>query len=282
MLLADEISQPSGGGGMLLGVGDDRPVDGVTLRKDFLDRAGAGMGLLALDELPDVFFFVKDSFRRFVYYNRPFPALLQRRAPDSLLGLRDEDISPEYLVDKYRADDSFVLATGSRLVDIVELVHNTDGSYDWFTTTKFPIRDRDGEIIGVGGITRDLQARQSRVQRFTVLAPAIELIMANYHRTVTVEELAGAVSLSPSHFARAFRKRFDMSPQRYIRQVRLNAASDLLSTTDEPLSVIASRCGYTDQSHMTREFSSRKGLSPGRYRERYRRPESPTTRRVVM
>jgi PAS domain S-box-containing protein len=239
-----------------------------SLTADFLQRTGIDFVLEAVDQLGDVYFWVKDTDRRFVYYSRPFAALMGFGQTD-LIGLRDEDVSPEYLVEKYRSDDLRVLEAGEHLAEMIELVHNEDGSYDWFSTTKFPVRvPRDG-IIGVAGITRNVSRRQHATSRFLGLAPAVELIMTQFHRDLPVEVLARHVSLSPSQFNRQFKARFGVTPHAYLRQVRLAAACNLLSASELSIAEVATQCGYSDQSHLTHDFVARKGMSPGRYREKF-------------
>jgi PAS domain S-box-containing protein len=250
-----------------------------TPEQDVFLTASGDLGLAAMDELPDVFFFVKDVERRFVYWNAAFLTLMGLTAAE-VVGRRDEDLSPGYLVEHYREDDLRVLTTGARLVDIVELVHNVDGSYDWFTTTKFPVCDGAGAIIGVAGITRNLTKRAGVAEQLLPLTPAIELISREYHRSLSIAELASAVSMSPSHFARLFKRHFGTSPHKYLRGVRLIAACDLLCTTDDPVSTVATRTGYYDHSHLTNELVRAKGMTPSDYRARYRRVQAP--RRQVV
>jgi PAS domain S-box-containing protein len=235
---------------------------------EFFEETVGNFAFDVLDILDDVYFFVKDAERRFVYYNEPFARVMWRKG-DDLLGLRDEDISPEYLVDKYRSDDQNVLSNGARLVDLIELMHNKDGSYDWFTTTKFPIRSRTGQVIGVAGVIRMLTRSEHAGTAFLTLGPAIELIMTSYHRGLSVQQLSAAVSLSPSQFARQFKKRFGMTPHSYLRSVRMMAACNLLASTPLTISDVATRCGYFDQSHLTHDFITSRGMSPGQYRAMY-------------
>jgi AraC-like DNA-binding protein len=189
-----------------------------------------------------------------------------------ILGRRDEDISPEYLVEKYRGDDEAVLA-GSRLDGLVELAHSPQGGFDWFITTKYPVRGRAGQIVGVAGITRQLMPfERAEVERFSGLGPAIELIARDFGSRLKIADLAGSVSMSTSQFTRVFRQRFGVSPHRYLQQVRTNAACDLLSTTDEPIAIVAQRTGFYDQSHLTNHFVRERGLTPRAYRERFTRP----------
>lgn len=237
------------------------------------------LGLVAFDELHDVFFFVKDRDRRFLYFNKAFTTLMSLRA-DQILGQRDEDISPGYLAEHYREDDEAVLTRGERLVGVIELVHNADGSYDWFTTTKFPVRSGKGEIIAVAGVTRSLTKRHVAQVRLRPLEPAIKLISEEYHRPLTLAEMARAATMSPTHFAREFRAHLGTSPHRYLRRLRIEAACDLLSTTDLLVGQIAARVGYYDHSHLTKDFSKNKGMTPSEYRKR-NRVSIPKRRRLV-
>lgn len=234
----------------------------------YQSRVEIGQGLEAFRWLPDVYLFIKDRDRRFLYFSPNFPEMMGR-APEQLLGLRDEDISPEYLVDHYRSDDNAVLTSGIELTDFPELVHNERGRHDWNLTSKWPIYDRSGEIVAVGGVTRQLTKRSEVAERYSVLAPAIELMLTDLSRMVPLRELATSVALSPSQFGRAFRARFGMTPQQYQRRLRVEAACDLLATTDVSIAKVASECGYYDQSHMSNEFRAYKSMPPGAYRARF-------------
>jgi PAS domain S-box-containing protein len=241
------------------------------IRTQLVEACGGAL-LLAFDQLSDLFVFVKDRERRFVLCSEPFVHLMGFRSTRQLIGLRDEDISPEYLVDHYRSHDQRVLDTGERIVDLIELVRNVDGTYDWFLTTKLPIRAHDGTIIGLVGVTRGLTKRNALVERLLPLAPAVGLISTEYHRQLSVAELAESVAMSTSHFSRTFKSHFGATPHQYLRRVRLMAACDLLATTDLPLSVVASRTGYYDQSHLSNDFVRERGLTPSAYRTKVRRP----------
>lgn len=242
-------------------------------------RANPSSLLAALDHLADVAYFVKDSAGRFVFGNRTLLGLMGVAHMDDLLGRTDAAFSPPHLCEKYARDDREILATGRSLVDQIELVRNHDGSLDWFSTIKLPVEDGKGRRIGVYGITRVLKKQDKTAERFLRMAPAIELIMRELARPLSIEELARAVSLSASQFRRAFRQRFGVTPHRYIKQVRLNAACELLTTTDLPIADIAADSGFCDQSHLTNELVHEVGLTPRRYRRRFGRQKLPDLRR---
>ena len=69
---------------------------------------------------------------------------------------------------------------------------------------------------------------------------------------------------------RAFRERYRMTVASYIRHLRLDWAARRITSTDMPLSEIASDAGFSDQSHFTREFKRHIGDTPGEYRLRFR------------
>jgi AraC family transcriptional regulator len=84
--------------------------------------------------------------------------------------------------------------------------------------------------------------------------------------TIRVRELAELVGLSVSHFCRAFKRTFGVSPRTYVLRRRIELAQGLMLTTYEPLSSIALRCGMCDQAHFTRSFHRLVGETPQSWR----------------
>lgn len=238
----------------------------------------ARVTLDAMNELGSLFF-VKDDQRRFVLCTDALVRHLGYRHAGQIVGLRDEDISPQHLVEHYREYDDRILRSGRRVVELVELVRNIDGGYDWFTTTKWALTDQRGRIVGLAGVTKSLRPRHAMEDELLPLTPAIEMIAGEYHRKITVEELAERAAMSPSAFSRQFKQHFGTTPHRYLRSVRLMAVCELLSTTDLSLMAIAHQTGYYDQSHMSNEFARERGLSPSAYRQQHRWSASSTATR---
>jgi AraC family transcriptional regulator len=81
-----------------------------------------------------------------------------------------------------------------------------------------------------------------------------------------METLAAEAAVHPAHLSRTFRQHYGTSPGAYLRQLRLEWATRRLLDTDEPISSIAFRAGFADQSHLTRAIRRHTGMPPGRFR----------------
>lgn len=98
------------------------------------------------------------------------------------------------------------------------------------------------------------------------LAHAQELMAEEIHRPLRVAEIAARVGVHPVRLARAIRRRYRCSVSDHVHAIRLERACQLLRTTTTPLIDVAAALGYADQSHFTRVFSARLGISPSRFR----------------
>lgn len=136
---------------------------------------------------------------------------------------------------------------------------------------KGPLRARDAALRLVGFLSAKATA-ELRPARGG-LAPWQKQKIDLYLRTHLkhpgrVDKLAEQVSLSVSHFCRAFKTTFGHTPHIYIIRLRLELAQKLMLTTDEPLSQIAITCGLADQAHLTKLFRRWLNESPSAWRRR--------------
>ena len=95
-------------------------------------------------------------------------------------------------------------------------------------------------------------------------------IEANLVSSIRIEELAKVVQLSTSHFFRAFKQSFGITPLTYIAHQRVRRAQQLMMGSPESLAKIALDCGMCDQAHFTRVFRRVVGSSPRAWRRQFR------------
>jgi AraC-like DNA-binding protein len=232
-----------------------------------------------LDFLPDVLAWVKDRQGRYLWVNRAFLVQYsldhqiedEEGAAASVIGKTDYDLSPAFLADQFRLDDEQVLA-GHRIVNRLERLGDARGAAVWNVTDKIPVADAKGAIIGTAGITRAAGAASSLDATAPGFGPALAHMRGHFHQEITNRQLASLANMSLRAFERRFLATFHLTPQRFLRKLRLRIASRALVYTDESLSKIALSCGFADQSHFSREFRRQFARTPRDYREHYRQP----------
>lgn len=231
------------------------------------------------DFLEDVLVWVKDRQHRYCWVNRAFLLNYEAsRPPEStpgelahLLGKTDYDLSPPFLADQFRLDDEYALA-GNRIVNRLEWVGQPDGVARWSITNKIPLFDRAGAIIGTAGMTRPLKAAPPGGACEAGFARVLEFLRDHYATPVTNRRLAEVAHMSLRAFERKFLASYHLTPQQYLKKLRLRMASRALVFTSQSLVEVAQECGFSDQSHFTREFHKHFGRTPRDYREHYVRP----------
>jgi AraC-like DNA-binding protein len=107
------------------------------------------------------------------------------------------------------------------------------------------------------------------------LAPVLTYIQENLGQSLSREELANKIHLSPSRFFVLFKEALGISPSDYIQNLRLQQAQRLLMNSLLGIGEIAARCGYPDAFHFSRLFRKRFGISPIQYRKQIRKSVYP-------
>jgi AraC family transcriptional regulator len=91
----------------------------------------------------------------------------------------------------------------------------------------------------------------------------------NLGSRIRTTDLATVAQLSASHFTRAFKETFGETPLGYVSRQRMRYAQELMLRSGECLSQIALTCGHCDQSHFTRVFRRKVGMSPRAWRRQF-------------
>ena len=227
---------------------------------------GAQQHFAILDLIPDTHAWVKDLRGCFVYGNRLFFGRFGFTSLQGLLGKCDYDLAPAELAEKYCSDDAQVLK-GNVVHDRLELITARGQRGDWFFTSKWPIYDFHGRIIGSFGLSRHLNRTEGTATPFRELHAPIDYICQHFASDISVDALAAACNISVSALERRFRKHLQKTPHQYINDMRLDNARQMLRETDKPIGIIALETGFADHSHFTRAFTRKFGLAPSRDRQ---------------
>jgi AraC family transcriptional regulator len=94
------------------------------------------------------------------------------------------------------------------------------------------------------------------------LERAREFIDAHFARALPLAEIASVAGLHPSSLARAFKRRFEVTPWQYQRRRQIDWVKAELRRGDRPISAIAHEAGFSDHSHLTRAFRVAEGVVP--------------------
>jgi AraC-like DNA-binding protein len=224
------------------------------------------------DAMPDVVFFVKDNEARYLIVNTTLAMRCGLKKKEALLGKTAEDVFPARFGEVYTAQDANVVRSQSRLVDQLELHPYPGRRPGWCLTSKVPLHDAQGRILGVAGISRDLRAAEDTHPAYRRLAVAAKHIQENYAQPLKLADLATLIDMSVAQMERYFDKIFHLTPRQLLLKTRLDAASRLLATEDS-ITGVATQCGYNDHSAFTRQFKATVGITPSQYRALLRAPE---------
>lgn len=96
-------------------------------------------------------------------------------------------------------------------------------------------------------------------------------IYDNYSRSIGLEDMARALSLSPKYFCRFFKELTGQRPIEYLNNFRIECAASLLSSTELSISEIAYSCGFSDPCYFNKLFRRRKQTTPRAWRMASRR-----------
>ena len=218
------------------------------------------------DHLPDTCFFVKNDRSEFVHVNR---ARLHRRGLTSLsqiVGTSDHDRYPGQIADQLVEGDRELMTTGEPLIDHAEVLFDEAGRLEWFSTSKYPVFDQEGEPLGVVGITRSYSGGSAAHRGHSAAERVIDVISRSPAANHRVSTLAREVGISERQLHRQFSQLVKMSPREFILRSRIHAAAADLRNTGEAIASLAEKYGFCDQSAFTRQFRSLLGMTPGKYR----------------
>ena len=152
----------------LIGIGRD-----ITERRNAEEALRQERNLLraVVENMPDLFYF-KDIEGRYVLNNRAHLRSIGVEHQEDVLGKTSASFNPPELARQYAEDERQIIRTGQAMSDREELaLHKDTGEQRWHLTTKIPLKDSQGAIMGVVGISRDItEQRRAAAEREKLIA----------------------------------------------------------------------------------------------------------------
>jgi AraC-like DNA-binding protein len=221
---------------------------------------------LIADLMHDTAFFIKDGFGRYLVVNQSLVERHGLKHKSQMVGRRPCDVCPGDYGRIPTEQDEHVLRTGQPIVERLELFWRRPNVPVWGLTSKLPIRDENGCVTGLIGISKDLAAPVSRDDVSPEVARVLRYLESAYDDPVSPSTLARKAGMTAARFARIIKRIHGISPMQLITKTRITVGCRLLRDTDASIAQIALDCGFADHSAFTRAFRAVTGMSPSEYR----------------
>ena len=218
--------------------------------------------------LPDILFWVKDAAGRVVHANKSFLDHIGVDSLDQAIGLTDFDFAPKHIARQFIADDRRVIQ-GELVTSRLEMNVTGSGEISWFITSKRPLVNESGAIVGSYSTSRHLEKSSLALNAMEALKAPAAYVRDNYMNKISLSDLAEVSCLSISALERRFKKFLNKTPKQYICDVRLENARRFLVETTLPIAQIADQCGFPDASYLSRKFYRAFSQRPSEFRASY-------------
>lgn len=241
----------------------------IRISPDILGTADLSLLEALLEDLHDVPYFAKDSDLRYRSANPAMAALCGMRRPADLLGRRAADFFPSSLARRYEALDQEILESGRRLSNRIDLSMRAGTVPTWLVFSRSALRDSEGNIVGVVATGRMVGAHNRGRKVAERVSRAVKHLRRYRNQPLSVAAVAAAAGTSVAQLQRDFVSVFALSPQAFLRRLRIEEALVMLEGA-RSISYIGHAVGFSDHSAFSRCFRETLGLSPSRYRALYR------------
>lgn len=238
------------------------------MRAEFLAKAGPNMEILfrLMDALPMVGFTIKNEQGRIMHLNRCNLDYCGWEKLEDVLGYHPNELYPPDQAAVYAGRDREVFESG---VPIEHRIYGfvADRSTELNDVTVYPVYGQDGKRIGAATVYFRAQKRMKATNWYEPIRKAVIYLNEHYAEDVSVEQLAEIAHYSVAQFRKRFTELTQMSPSAYVAKVRVNAARELLLSSDKRLSEIAVETGFCDHSHFIKTFKALMGRTPSQFRK---------------
>ncbi|MDO6430264.1 AraC family transcriptional regulator [Flavitalea sp. BT771] len=127
------------------------------------------------------------------------------------------------------------------------------------------ILSTSSDVLCILGDTFNPENMEETVDR---LSEVYKYVQNNFHKDISLRDIAGIAGLTPQSFCRFFKKKTSKHFFDYLNEVRIFRACEMLIESEAPVSEVAYYCGYNTISNFNKLFKESTGLTPGQFRIR--------------
>jgi PAS domain S-box-containing protein len=167
--------------------GITKDVTALKRAEEAMAREGALLNDL-LDNAPD-FVFLKDRESRFTWVNKALVKELGLRSKGDIIGRTDIDFFKREYAEDARRDELSIMAKGEAMIDKLEMEHLDNGKVRSVYTTKMPLHDMKGNIIGTCGISRDVTALKRAEEALALESNLLHAMLTNIPDAIYFKDL---------------------------------------------------------------------------------------------
>ncbi len=180
-----------------------------------------------IDNLPD-YIYIKDIESRFVICNIATAHSMGMTKPEDLAGKTDFDFHPPEMAAQYYADEREIIRTGQPLINHEEPALDPTGNVRWYSAIKVPLRDNQGKIIGLVGISRDITERKQAEEKVKKYQDHLEELVAERTAKLrTANEQLQQEIIERKRTEKALARRAREMAVLYKTSLEINAQPDL-------------------------------------------------------
>lgn len=138
---------------------------------------------------------------------------------------------------------------------------------------EFAVRSRLSDLIFL--LAKNCPAAEQRPTEKALrdgarIKQMLQYLHAHESEPLTLASIAASAAISKNECLRCFRSMLSCTPIQYLKQVRIQKAAELLSSTDRKISDIGAACGFQEMSYFAKAFREQTGCTPGGYRGKCR------------
>lgn len=128
-------------------------------------------------------------------------------------------------------------------------------------------------------IVKTLEERRGSHYK-NILNEVLNIIHSEYDKDISLEYCAERLNYNPSYLWRVLRKEMDITFSDYLAKYRLGIAKNWLEETDMSIGDMAMRLGYNNSQNFIRYFKKLEGITPGKYRDKFRKTSTVNQEKV--